>query len=116
MSRAMDTPRLNRRLVLEAPVVAPDGAGGFTETWTAQGVVWAELRPGTGRESFGDAVTLARVPFRITLRAAPPGAPSRPEPGQRLREGTRIFTILAVAERDPEGQYLTCFAREEVAA
>jgi head-tail adaptor len=112
----MDAPRLNRRLVLEAPTELPDGAGGFSESWTALGIVWAEVRPGTGRESFGEAVTLARVPYKITLRAAPPGAPSRPEPGQRLRDGVWIFTILAVAERDPAGHYLTCFAREEVTA
>ena len=39
----------------------------------------------------------------------------RPRPDQRLREGARIFTILAVTERDPEGRFLTCITREEVA-
>jgi hypothetical protein len=39
----------------------------------------------------------------------------RPRPDQRLREGARIFTILAVGDSDPTGRYLTCFTQEEVA-
>ncbi|MEM1004270.1 MAG: head-tail adaptor protein, partial [Pseudomonadota bacterium] len=44
------------------------------------------------------------------------GSSMRPAPDQRFREGARQFVIRAVAERDPRGQYLTCFADEEVAA
>ena len=40
----------------------------------------------------------------------------RPVPGQRLRDGARIFAIRAVAERDGDGRYLTCFTQEEVVA
>lgn len=111
----MSALRLNRRLVLEAMARVPDGAGGYAEGWAALGVLWAAVTPGTGRESFGEAVTLALVPIRIVVRAAPEGAPSRPRPGQRFREGARVFAILAVAECDPAGYFLTCFAREEVA-
>ncbi len=50
------------------------------------------------------------------MRAAPIGAPSRPRPDQRFREGARIFRIHSVTERDDQGRYLTCFATEEVAA
>ena len=35
---------------------------------------------------------------------------------QRLRDGARVFTILAVTEHDQDAQYPTCFAREEVPA
>jgi head-tail adaptor len=107
---------LNRRMELEALTRLPDGAGGYTEAWSTQGVLWAEVVAGSGRERFGDEVTVATVPYRITVRGAPEGAPSRPRPDQRLREGGRVFRILAVADRDPEGHYLTCFAREEVPA
>ncbi|WP_370158627.1 head-tail adaptor protein, partial [Salipiger bermudensis] len=51
----MSIPLLNRRLVLEAPVVSPDGAGGQMESWTAMGTLWAEIRPKTGREATGEA-------------------------------------------------------------
>ena len=92
----------------------PDGAGGFAETWVERGRLWAEIRPGSGKESRGVLTALSRVPYRITVRATPPGADSRPKPEQRFREGTRLFHILAVTEQDLDGRYLTCHAEEEV--
>jgi head-tail adaptor len=108
------TPELNRRLVLEKAVQVSDGAGGFSESWAVLGVVWAEVVAGSGRDVAGEEVTVSSVPYRITVRGAPMGAPSRPKADQRLRDGTRLFKIIAVTERDAGGQYLTCFAREEV--
>ena len=110
------TPVLNRRMVLEAALREADGAGGFVETWVELGVLWARVKPGTGSEAAAEMVALAAVPLRITVRAAPEGAGSRPQPGQRLREGGRRYRILAVADEDRDGRYLTCFAREEAAA
>ena len=110
----MNAPHLNRALVLEAAVRTPDGAGGFTEAWVAQGTLWAEVLPGSGSDTLGEERMLSAVPYRITVRGAPVGSGSRPKAGQRLREGTRLFLIQAVTERDPFGRYLTCFAREEV--
>lgn len=111
----MSAPRLNRALMLEAPVEAPDGAGGVTEGWVALGTLWAAVAPRTGRETSGAAGALATTAHRITVRAAPHGCEARPRPGQRFREDTRVWRILAVAEADPEGRYLTCFAEEELA-
>lgn len=112
----MKVPVLNRQLVLEAPERVPDGAGGFIEVWSELGVLWAQMKPGTGVERAGEFVTLASVPWKITVRAAPEGSPRRPRPEQRFREGTRVFRILAVAEADAGAHYLICFAREEVVA
>lgn len=109
-------PELTRLLVLEAPERTGDGAGGFAEGWTALGTLWAEVKPGSGREREGEMVTLSRVPYRITVRGAPVGAASRPRAEQRFRDGARIFHVVAVTERDPQGHYLTCFAEEEVSA
>jgi len=108
----MMRPNLSRRLLLEAPVRVADGAGGFIEVWQPLGTVWGEILPRTGRES-GD---LARMGFRITVRAAPQGAPSRPTPLQRFRDGDRLFSIDAVTEADAEGRFLICFATEEEGA
>jgi head-tail adaptor len=110
----MRVPRLNRKLVLEEAQRTPDGAGGSTLVWAALGVLWARIDPGSGRERAGEFVTVSTVPYRITVRAAPEGSPSRPKPEQRLREGGRVFRITAVTEEDAEGHYLTCFAQEEV--
>ena len=111
----MNAPQLNRSLVLEAPLKVADGAGGYIRDWEPLGVLWAELKAGSGRERVETAATLSRVAYRITVRAAPHGAPSRPVAGQRFRDGPRIFQIIAVAEGGVNGTYLTCHAQEEVA-
>jgi head-tail adaptor len=110
----MSAPELNRALVLEAPAQVADGAGGFALSWTAVGTLWGEVAAGSGRDPAGVEVTLATVPYRITVRGAPVGSPRRPKPDQRFRDGTRVYHILAVTERDADALYLTCFAREEV--
>lgn len=112
----MSAVRLSRKLVLEAPQNVADGAGGFAQAWAVLGTLWGEVLPGSGREMVGGEVVLAAVPYNITVRGAPVGNPRRPKPEQRLRDGARVFTILAVTERDQDAQYLTCFAREEVPA
>jgi head-tail adaptor len=110
----MKAPHLNRALVLEGAQRTPDGAGGFIEAWSALGTLWAEVLPGSGSDVLGEERMLSAVPYRVTVRGAVVGSSSRPKAGQRFREGTRLMLIQAVTERDPQGQYLTCFVREEV--
>ena len=110
----MKAVKLTRRLTLEEAQRLADGAGGFSVVWTALGALWAVVLPGSGRETAGEEVVLAAVPYRISVRGAEIGSTARPKPAQRFRDGTRIFTILAVTERDPEGRHLLCFAHEEV--
>lgn len=112
----MRPPVLNRALVLEQRVSTPDALGGYSESWVALGTLWANVAAGTGRDLPGEEVTFSSVPFRITVRAAPVGSDARPRPNQRLRDGTRIFRIIAVAERNEAGRHLICFAREEIPA
>lgn len=110
----MSAPRLSRKLVLEEPQRVPDGAGGFSLIWVAKGVLWAAVEPATGRERAGEAVTVSSVGYRVMVRGAPQGAPSRPKPEQRFRDGARLLRITAVTEEDAAGHYLTCHATEEV--
>jgi len=110
----MTAPALNRKLLLEEAQRLSDGAGGYTETWVALGTVWAAVMPGTGKEKAGESVRVSQVVYRVIVRGAPVGAPSRPKPDQRFREGSRLFHIAAVTEEDPAGHYLVCLVREEV--
>ncbi len=109
-------PNLTRALELENPVETSDGAGGVIRSWEVLGTLWAEVVARTGREREGDGAQISLTGYRITVRAAPVGSTMRPRPEQRFRDGTRLFRITAVAERDPRGRYLTCFAEEEVVA
>ncbi|ARE38456.1 hypothetical protein RGUI_0315 [Rhodovulum sp. P5] len=108
------TPFLNRRLHLESAQRVPDGSGGFVVTWEALGSLWAEVTALHSTKRAGPEITVARQSFRIVVRSAPVGAPSRPEPGQRFREGNRAFVIRSVAELNARGRYLSCLADEEI--
>lgn len=112
----MSAPRLTRPLVLEAAVRRADGSGGYVERWEPLGTLWAAVAVRSGGEVAGAGVSLSRVGYRITVRAARQGAPSRPVAGQRFRHGVRIFDILAVTERDAAMKYLVCFAEEQRSA
>jgi SPP1 family predicted phage head-tail adaptor len=112
----MSAPNLSRALVLQSPVVTPDGAGGFATTWQSLGTHWAAIDARTGQERFGALGPSGEVRLRITLRAAPFGSDRRPRPGQRFIESTRVYRILAVAEGDAQGRYLVCTAEEELPA
>ncbi|GFE49888.1 tail protein [Roseobacter cerasinus] len=111
----MTAPRLNRKLVLEAPSRLEDGAGGYVESWQALGTLWAQVLPRSGREAALVGVAISATSYRVVVRGAPEGDAQRPVPGQRFREGARLFHIEAVAEHDADGRYLTCFASEEAA-
>lgn len=106
--------RLLRRLVLETPERLPDGSGGFATRWVPAGTLWADVTARTAREDLLAGVARPRVRYRIVVRGAPVGAPQRPRPEQRLREGGRVFSILTIAERDEDGRYLEILAEEGV--
>ncbi|MEM9228848.1 MAG: head-tail adaptor protein [Pseudomonadota bacterium] len=111
----MNGPVLSRKLVLEDRIAVADGMGGQSILWTALGTLWGEMTPGTGRSELVSGREVPRQPWRIVVRAAPVGAPSRPRAEQRLREGTRVFNILSVAERNDDARFLTLYAEEGLA-
>lgn len=111
----MRDPHLGRKLVLEERVDTPDGRGGFVTVWTVVGTLWANVDARTGTQILVGGRITQKVRYRIIVRAAPVGAPSRPRPDQRFREGARVFTIVAVSEYDPDARYLECWAEEGLA-
>ena len=109
----MSAPRLNRQLVLEAPNVLGDGAGGFVQGWVPLGMVWAEVTARSGRETAQSGAPISTFGYRVIVRATPVGSSERPNAKQRFREDARFFNIEAVAEYDPAGRYLLCLVQEE---
>lgn len=109
----MNVPLPGVRLELEGSVRQQDGMGGYRVVWQPVGVLWAEMKAGSGQERGAEVGPESVVSWRITVRGARAGDPRRPVAGQRLRMGRRLFAIEAVAERDAAGRWLTCFAREE---
>ena len=109
----MRAPRLTVPLVLERAVRVEDWMGGHAVEWRRLGVLHAQMRAGSGAGRPGEVGPRNVVGWRITVRAARAGDPRRPQPGQRLRMGARLFRIEAVAEADPMGRWLNCIAIEE---
>jgi SPP1 family predicted phage head-tail adaptor len=106
--------RLNRKLVLEARTVVPDGGGGVVGGWQGLGSHWASLAPVSAREVVAGGRPVSQVTHKVTVRAAPPGSPRRPQADQRFRMGGRIFAIKGVAEADEGGAFLVCWVEEGV--
>ncbi|WP_375262528.1 head-tail adaptor protein [Palleronia sp.] len=106
--------RPTRALVLETRTQVSDGAGGTVAEWAPLGTLWADMRPRTSGLTDGQEVSLSRTLWRIVVRGAPAGAPSRPVAGQRFREGARVFSILTATEDGPQAKWLICQAEEEV--
>jgi SPP1 family predicted phage head-tail adaptor len=98
---------LKRRLVLEEPVEAPDGAGGVTRIYQTVTTLWAALMPaGVSGLVVADGRG-ATVTHRIILRSGPEVTTRH-----RFRLGARIFQIVALRDQDGEGRFLEIAAEE----
>ncbi|MBV9558134.1 MAG: phage head closure protein, partial [Pseudolabrys sp.] len=86
---------LDRRLVLEAPAEADDGAGGVTRGYAAVATVWAQLAPLAAHAETIAGSLGAVVTHRIVIRAGRDVTTFH-----RFRDGTRIFRVVATRERD----------------
>jgi len=88
---------LNRRLMLEAPVETADGAGGVTRDYATEVMLWAQVTPGPARADIAADSLGATLRYRIVIRAR-----GGITPWHRLRDGARIYRIVAV--RDSAGR------------
>ncbi|MCR5858913.1 phage head closure protein [Mesorhizobium sp. J428] len=104
----VDPGELRTELVLEEASRTPDGAGGFTESWTQIATVFARLQAIVAREKFGADQTIEEVTHRVTIRHRPDVAS-----GMRFVMGDRILSVLTVHDPDETGRYLVCRTREQ---
>jgi SPP1 family predicted phage head-tail adaptor len=84
---------LDRRLVLEAPAEADDGAGGVIRSYETATTLWAQVIPVRARSDVAADSLAALVTHRIVVRA-----PRTLTTLNRFRDGTRIFRIVAFRE------------------
>lgn len=106
-------PGLRRHpLILEQPIMTPDGGGGFSRNWLPMGRCWAAIEVASGHEVNHASRQAQRITHRVTLRAG--GV--RPRADQRFRLRSRVLTIRAVFDRDGRGRTLSCLCEEEEGA
>lgn len=85
--------QLRSRLVLEAPVEAPNGQGGFIRTYQPVATIWASLEARAHREVMAGDALRRSISHRIRMR---PGADLSVR--HRFRLGERLFLIHAFSE------------------
>jgi SPP1 family predicted phage head-tail adaptor len=99
---------MRRRLTLQAPVEAPDLAGGVVRSWANVATFWAAVEPlASAAVLVGDAPT-SRTTHRITLRWR-----AGITAGMRLAEGPRLFAIRSAFDPDEHRRRLVLLAEEE---
>lgn len=104
--------RLSWKLELETLARVDDGAGGFSSSWTRLGTHWALVEPRSAGLVAGDEVATSAARYRVTVRAVPPESSARPKPGQRFRDGVRVYMIRSVQD-DRDARFLRCLVEEE---
>jgi SPP1 family predicted phage head-tail adaptor len=82
---------LNRRLVLEAPAEADDGAGGVTRLYEVVTTLWAQVVPRSAVSSTAADRLGAVVRYRVIVRAR-----QEITIKHRFHDGAHIYRIIAV--------------------
>lgn len=89
--------RLNQRVRIEQPVLAADGQGGHTTTWSLLAVVWALVEPLTGKEALLASQVTAVLSTAVTIWYR-----SDLSVKDRILLGTRTLEIASY--QDPDGR------------
>jgi SPP1 family predicted phage head-tail adaptor len=100
---------LRHRLVLEAPVDTPDGAGGAERTYATVATIWAAVVPVSARGDVAADSLGADVTHRIIIRAR-----TDVSTRHRLRDGARILRIVALRDQDALGRFTEIDAQQRV--
>jgi SPP1 family predicted phage head-tail adaptor len=98
---------LNQRAGLLAPILTPDGGGGYGESWTTIATIWCNVQPQSGEDVFGPDAVEQRVRHRVTIRRLAGVAA-----GQRLAIGSRTLRIHDVLDEGPQASLMTLLCEE----
>jgi SPP1 family predicted phage head-tail adaptor len=104
-----DPGRLNRRLMLEAPVESADGAGGVSRSFAAIATLWVSVMPVSAARQIEAERLGAKVTHRLHLRFS-----NDITTRHRFRGGARIYRIVSIRDRDGRKRFLEIEAEERV--
>ena len=99
---AFDPGWLRHRVVIEAPVATPDGAGGEGLTWSTHATTWALIEPVRAGEQLVAGGLASVLTHRITLRHR-----TDITGGMRVLYRGKRYRVLAAADPDARRRYLT---------
>ncbi len=100
MSAVPSPSALRRRVAIEAPADAPDGAGGVARGFAPLATVFACVEPLSAAEARQGAALGLKSLWRVTIRAR-----GDLTGGHRASWNGRIFDVLSVRPLDAEGRF-----------
>ena len=98
---------LRNRVTIEAPVDAPDGAGGFTRDYVALAQVWAKIEPTSGREHFVEQRLEQSTSHVVTIRWR-----ADVKSQMRVLHRGRKLMIRSAVDPDERRRFLVCECEE----
>lgn len=98
---------LRHRVTLEAPVDAPDGAGGFSQSFTPVAQLWARIAPGSAREDFVEQRAEQATNHVVTIRWREDVAKD-----MRFIHRGRKLRIQSAVDPDERRRFLVCQCEE----
>lgn len=87
----MNISELKHLITIQAPVLAPDGSGGFTTAWTAKASnIWAAIWPVSAKEIIKAGQVSGEITHRVRIRYR-----RDVQSNWRVKFGNRYFNIAA---------------------
>lgn len=102
---------LRQRVTVEAPSVARNAQGGFSETWATAETRYAKIEPLSGREFFEAQRVDSDVTHMVTMRYF-----SGLTSSHRITYGSRTFYIESVINTDERDWKTVAMCRESTGA
>jgi SPP1 family predicted phage head-tail adaptor len=108
---------LRRPIIIEQSAPTPDGAGGFTRTWSTESSTWAAVEELSGTELASAQQYDPRITIRVRVRHPSPSTGAKTiTPAMRVHAGTRLFDIHAVLDQGDRHRELWLLCEEREAA
>jgi SPP1 family predicted phage head-tail adaptor len=101
--------RMKFRVEIQSLSQATDNQGGFTDSWTTDATVWAEIEPLKGWERFQAQQTQTPLTHKVTMRYR-----SGVTTAKRLLYGSRVFEIKEVINVNEDSAFLVLRCLEQV--
>lgn len=98
---------LNKRVTLQYKTKAPDGMGGFVDSYVDAATVWAAIWPVSASEQVQAAQQVMTISHRIRIRWR-----SMLKASWRIKFGTRYFAIVSIINPSERNQMLDLMSKE----
>ena len=108
MRQYINSNQLRHRITLQQPNNTPDGAGGFTKSWTNVADHWASVIPMSGNETLEDDQIKGKIKYEVTLRYRE-GVNSE----MRFLYDGKVLEIESVVDVEGRVKWLRCVCEGE---